>query len=192
MARPVTTILWLCGPIAVGKSTVGWEIYHRSNCSGVHTAFVDLDQIGFHRPSPANDPGNHRLKAANLAAIWPAYSAAGARRLVIVGPVNSPDAIAIYRAALPAANITVCRLHAGRRVLTERVMLRGQGQGPQIAGDELVGQPDAVLQRAAERAIADANALDAAAIGDLRIDTDGRSVPDIAQAIANFCRWSVT
>jgi hypothetical protein len=184
----VITVVWLCGPTAVGKSTVGFEIYQRSNRSGVHTAFVDLDQIGFHHPVPANDPGNHRLKAANLAAIWPAFSTAGARRLVIVGPVNSPDAIAAYRAALPAANIIVYRLHAGRRALTERVRLRGLGHGPPIAGDDLVGQSDAVLQRAADRATADAEALDAAGIGDVRIDTDGRSVSEVA----DFCQWWVT
>ena len=71
-------ILWLCGPAAVGKSTVGWQVYQRARRAGVNAAFVDLDQIGFHRSVPADDPGNHRLKAANLAAVWRAFRAAGA------------------------------------------------------------------------------------------------------------------
>lgn len=178
------TILWLCGATAVGKSTVGWEVYRRSNLSGVHTAFLDLDQIGFLRPVPVDDPLNHRLKAANLASIWPAYSAAGARRLVIVGPVSDPSDVAAY-----TGTILLCRLHASRRQLTERIMLRGQGQGPQIAGDELTGQPAAALREAADRAAVDALALEAAGIGDVRIDTDDRSVAEIAHEI--FCRWSV-
>jgi hypothetical protein len=180
------TILWLCGATAVGKSTVGWEIYRLLNRSGLHTAFVDLDQIGFLRPVLADDPANHRLKAANLAAIWPTFRAAGARRLVIVGPVGKADDVAAYSAA---GTILLCRLHARRRQLTERVRLRGQGQGPPIAGDELVGQPAAALQRAVDRAVADADDLEAAGIGDVRIDTDDRSVPDIAHEIS--CRWSV-
>jgi hypothetical protein len=181
------TILWLCGATAVGKSTVGWQLYRQCNLSGVHTAFLDLDQIGFLRPAPADDPLNHRLKAANLASIWPAYSAAGARRLVIVGPLRDPADVAAYTAA---GIIRLCRLHAGRRQLTERVLLRGQGHGPQIGGDELTGQPAAVLAEVADRAAADALALEAAGIGDMRIDTDDRSVADIAHEI--FCRWSVT
>jgi hypothetical protein len=30
-------------------------------------AYIDLDQIGFMSPVPADDPGGHRLKARNLA-----------------------------------------------------------------------------------------------------------------------------
>ena len=71
-------ILWLCGPAAVGKSTVGWQVYQQLRQAGVNAAFVDLDQIGFHRPIPDGDPGNHRLKAANLAAVWREFRAGGA------------------------------------------------------------------------------------------------------------------
>jgi hypothetical protein len=71
-------ILWLCGPAAVGKSTVGWQMYQQVRRAGVTAVFADLDQIGFHRPIPAADPGNHRLKAANLAALWHAFRAGGA------------------------------------------------------------------------------------------------------------------
>ncbi len=50
-------ILWLCGPAAVGKSTVGWLVYQQIRRAGVGAAFVDLDQIGFHRPVPPRRPG---------------------------------------------------------------------------------------------------------------------------------------
>jgi hypothetical protein len=169
-------ILWLCGPTAVGKSTVGFSVYGQANSRGIHTAFVDLDQIGFTRPS--EDPANHRLKAANLAALWPAFRAAGAEQLVVVGPVKHADEVAIYTKALPAATFTLCRLHADRATLGERVRQRGRGQGPPIAGDDLVGQPDTVLQR-----VADAAASDVDGIADLHIDTNGRSVEDLAEEI---------
>jgi hypothetical protein len=182
-------ILWLCGPAAVGKSTVGWHLYEQAARAGSRAAFVDLDQIGFRRPVPAGDPGNHRLKAANLAAVWRTFRARGAERLIAVGPVDHPDLVRHYTTALPAADITLVRLHAGPDQLTERVLLRGKGQGPQIAGDELAGQPAAVLRRAADRAAADARALDDAAIGDLRVDTDGRPAPDVAEDISRRTGW---
>jgi hypothetical protein len=184
--RPVTSageVLWLCGATAVGKSTVGWQIYERIRGAGFRAAFVDLDQIGFYRPVLAGDPSNHRLKAGNLAAIWQTYRASGAQRLIVVGPVDRPDAVRTYTAALPSANITLCRLHASRDQLTERIMFRGQGQGPLIPGDDLKGQSAALLRHVADEATTDAEALESAAIGDLRVDTDGRAVHDIAHEI---------
>ncbi|HYN92889.1 MAG TPA: hypothetical protein VES42_03465 [Pilimelia sp.] len=184
-------ILWVCGVTAVGKSTVGWQVYERASRAGLRTAFVDLDQIGFHRPVPAGDPGSHRLKAGNLAAIWRTYHATGARRLVVVGPVDHPDAVRTYTDALPAARITLCRLHAGPARLTERVLRRGRGLASTwgLPGDELRGQSAAHLRHVAERAVAEAEALDRAAVGDLRVDTDGQRADDLADEILHRARW---
>jgi hypothetical protein len=60
-------------------------------------------QIGFHRPVPAGDSGSHRLKAANLAAVWRAFQASGAGCLIAVGPLDQPEVAAAYIAALPVA-----------------------------------------------------------------------------------------
>jgi hypothetical protein len=135
-------ILWLCGPPAVGKSTVGWQVYRQVRRAGVNAAFVDLDQVGFRRPVPAGDPGNHRLKAANLDAVWRAFRASGSGCLIAVGPVDRSEDVVTYRAALPAATITLCRLHASRHVLADRIARRGRGLTPTwgLAGDELIGQ----------------------------------------------------
>lgn len=176
-------ILWLCGTTGVGKSSVGWQVYQRAQQAGRRAAFVDLDQVGFLRPPPADDPANHRLKAHNLAAIWQAYHDEGVECLVVVGQVDDSEAVKIYTEALPEAALTLCRLHAGRDQLLQRVMARGQGDGPNIPGDQLKGQPEAALHRAAAAASARADALEHAAIGDLRIDTDGRTLDDLAAAI---------
>jgi hypothetical protein len=175
-------VLLLCGPTAVGKSTVGWEIYQRSSLAGVHTAFVDLEQIGFLRPESA---GNHRLKAANLAAMWRTYYARGARRLVVVGKVDGPADVEAYATALPGATITVCRLHAGPERLADRITLRSQGIGATwgLAGDELTGRPPPAGIYA--RARAEAAALDRAGFGDQRVDTDNHSVAEVVASI----RW---
>jgi hypothetical protein len=176
---PVLThgeILWLCGATAVGKSTVGWELAQWSRRAGHTTGFVDLQQIGFLHAAPGQDPCNHRLKAANLAAVWANFHAYGARRLVVVGPVEQPSQIRLYADALPAADIVLYRLHASPDQLRERIRQRGLGGGPPIAGDELRGQPAAVLAQAHEAAVTQAAALGRAGIGDVSVDTDGRSV----------------
>jgi hypothetical protein len=190
--RPTTgpgEILWLCGATAVGKSTVGWAIYEQVRRAGRRASFVDLDQIGFHRPLSADDPGNHRLKAGNLAAIWRTYRDSGSECLVVVGPVEDREAVLIYTTALPAARITLCRLHAGRDQLTDRIIRRGQGFGPDVPGDELRGQPTALLRQLADRAEAQAQALESAAIGELRIDTAGRPAQDVAKELLIRTGW---
>jgi hypothetical protein len=182
-------ILWLCGPVAVGKSTVGWQVYQRVRHAGVNAAYVDLDQIGFRRPVAAADPGNHRLKAANLAAVWREFRAAGAECLIAVGPLDRPADVATYTATLPAATITLCRLHAGRAVLADRVARRGRGLTPTwgLAGDELIGQPQARLREIADRAAHIGDALDG--VGDLRVDTDDRPADEIAAEILARTGW---
>jgi len=182
-------ILWLHGPTAVGKSDVGWQVYLRVRRAGVTAAFVDLDQFGFHRPSPAGDPGNHRLKAANLAAVWRSFRASGAQCLVAVGPLEGPDDFAPYIAALPAATITLCQLHASRRTLAERVARRGRGlkTARGLGGDELIGLPAARLSEIADRAARLMDALDG--FGDLRVDTDDRPPDGIAAQILERTGW---
>jgi broad-specificity NMP kinase len=182
-------ILWLCGPAAVGKSTVGWQVYQQVRHSGVNAAFVDLDQIGFHRPVPAGDPGNHRLKAANLAAVWCAFRASGAECLIAVGPLERPENVAAYIAALPAATMTLCRLQASREALADRVARRGRGLTPTwgLAGDELIGQPQARLREIADQATRILEALDG--VGDLRVDTDDRPADEIAAEILARTGW---
>lgn len=182
-------ILWLCGATAVGKSTIGWKVAEWSRRAGHTTGFVDLRQIGFLDPAPGRDPGNHRLKAANLAALWAEFHEYGARRLVVVGPVERHSQVRLYTEAVPAATMTLYRLHAGPDQLRERIRHRGLGGGPPIAGDELRGQPAAVLARAHEAAVAQAAALEHADIGDVRIDTHGRSVEVAAREIVERAGW---
>lgn len=174
-------IIWVCGPAAVGKSTVGWWVYQQLRDALERTAFVDLDQIGFRRPVT---DGNHRLKAANLASLWRTYAGEGARHLVIVGPVTA-RAVAVYRAALPAATFTICRLRATPATLADRVHARGGDSFPAsgMAGDRLSGAPPSALARMAAEAVRDGAELDRTAVGDFTVDTDGRTPTDLAAEI---------
>lgn len=173
-------VLLLCGAAGVGKSAVGFEVYLRQLRAGIAAAYLDLGQVGFLSVAPADDPGGHQFRARNLADLWRAYHQAGARRLVLSGQVPDARTAAAYAAALPGADLTVCRLHAGHAELARRIARRGQGLSWPEPGDPLIGQPQARLRLAAERAAADAEALDRSGLGDLRIDTDGLSVGETA------------
>lgn len=180
-------VLLICGATGVGKSAVGFGVFLRQLRAGVAAAYVDLDQIGFMSAVTADDPGGHRLRACNLADLWRAYHEAGARRLVLSGPVPDAGAASVYACALPAADVTVCRLHASPAELARRISRRGQGLGWPQPGDPLIGQPEPRLRLAAERAAADADALDHSALGDLRVDTDGLSVDEAVDLVTR--RW---
>lgn len=182
-------VLLICGTTGVGKSAVGFEVYLRQLRAGVAAAYLDLDQIGFLSPEPSGDPGGHQFRARNVADLWRVYHAAGARRLVLSGPVPDERAVAVYAGALPAAHLTVCRLPAGPAELARRISLRGQGRSWPQPGDPLVGQPEAHLRLVAARSAAEAAALERAGLGDLCVDTDGRTVAEIADLIAQ--RWPV-
>ena len=150
---------------------------------------MDLQQLGLLHPRPGGDPDNHRLKAANLAAVAADFHAYGARRLVVVGSVELPSQLRLYAEALPSATMTLCRLHASPGSLSDRIRRRARGDGPPIAGDPLREQPAAVLTAAHEAAVAQADALERAGLGDLRLDTDGRSVTGLTEEIAATIGW---
>ena len=178
------TILWVCGAAGVGKSAIGFPVYARALDAGLMAGYLDLDQVAFRGPSPAD----HRLKAANLAAVWRTYRAAGAQALMVVGAVESETAIKVYADALPTATLTVCRLHAGREELTRRIVIRGEGGSWPQPGDPIVGQPAARLLEIADQATADAEALERAALG-LRVDTDGRTIEEAVEEIIAKTGW---
>jgi hypothetical protein len=183
-------ILLICGPNGVGKSTVGFQLFLRYLHGGLTIGYVDLDQIAFVRPGSEDDPGLHRLKAGNLAAMWRTYHAAGARHLIATGPVESEAVVQTYIRALPAASVTVCRLHAGPIDLTRRIMSRGEGGSWPQPGDPLRGQPAEYLRRIAEQAIAADDALERAGPGTTRVVTKERSVAESVDLIAAITNWA--
>ena len=183
-AVPRVAVLLVCGPTAVGKSVVGWQLYERARRAGLHAAFVDLGQLGFLRPVHPDDPNNHRVKAANLAALSATFGAARAQCLVLVGNVADRDSAELYRRALRGAKVVLCRLHASPAQLYKRVILRGQGQNWREPGDHLKGQSAARLSEAASKAAQEAEDLERNGLGDICVGTEGRSVEEVVEAVA--------
>lgn len=188
VSEPAGHVLLVCGPAGVGKSTIGFRAYQRFLSEGLTAGYIDLEQVGFLRPAPESDPGRHQLKAGNLADMWHTYRAAGATHLIATGPIDSDSALKTYRDALPTANVTVCRLHAGPIELRRRIMSRGAGGSWPEPGDPLRGQPAGYLTRAAAKAAADADALERAGLAVVRIDTDGLTITQSAGRVAELVR----
>ena len=155
------TVLWIAGPRAVGKSTVGWAVCGRLFASA-KTGYVDLAQVTFATP-PLDVAG----KARRLDAVRRVHREEGARHLVVTGE---------HHADLLPEGAKLCWLHASHDELVARLLLRGAGEGPPIPGDELRGLPEEDLRRLAVTAPAPPAA-------DLVIDTDGRAAGTIADEI---------
>lgn len=175
-------VLWFCGATAVGKSTVGYEVFSQVFRAGVPAAYVDLKQIAALRPA-ADDSEGHRLTAQNLAALWTGYREAGARYLIVSGGADRDDTVRSHAERLLGTAFTVCRLHAGPATLAERVAQRVRGEGPAIPGDEIKGLGPEALKCVVERAVREAESLERTGAGAMRVDTDGRSVQDVAEQV---------
>jgi hypothetical protein len=80
-------------------------------------------------------------------------------------------------------------LQASPEVLADRVARRGRGIVPTwgLAGDELIGRPEAWLREFAGRAARTMAALDG--VGDLFVETDDRPADAIAAQVLERAGW---
>lgn len=170
-----TPLLWLSGPRCVGKKAAGFTIVATLWRAGINAAFVDLGQLSY-------GPADARLVAANLGAVWHGFRAAGAPCVVVSGELYDPDQVAVYAAAVPGARLITCRLVAELEQLTERVLSSARSHGPGIP-NPLRGKGEAELRALARQAHNAEQSADLAGIADLRVDTTGLSVPEVAAAV---------
>jgi chloramphenicol 3-O-phosphotransferase len=176
-ARGVAAIpvLVLTGPVGVGKTSVAVAISDLLNTRGVAHAVIDADWLRWCHPSPPHDPFQMQLGLRNLAAVWANYRNAGAARLVLADIVETRAILAEYRSAIPGAAITLVRLHAALPALHARLAQREAGASlswhQQRAG-ELLAQ------------------MERDALEDLRVDTEGKAIGDIAAEVLGRAGWA--
>jgi adenylylsulfate kinase-like enzyme len=162
---PAFPFLWLCGPMGVGKSSVGWEIFTQLTKAGIKTGYADADQLGLCYPAPADDPVNHRVKSLNLGAVCRTFRDAGARCFVFSGSVSSEGEVRLYRDQVVGAALTICMLSADPDVIRERFLRRGwNSQGV-----------DEAVREVAE--------LEHSTFTDLRVDTGDLAVEEAARMV---------
>lgn len=181
--QPSGEVIWLTGTSAVGTSTAAWATFSLLRTRGITAGYLDLQQLGF--AGNAIRYPDHVLQSANVASLWECFGAAGATHLVMSGAAETDEQVHLYREALFSAHLTLFCLQASREALEERVRSRGRGEGPQLAGDRLIDQPAAILERETCRSWADQLRLDSRCIGDVVIDTNGLTPQTISEQLTS-------
>ena len=139
----------VCGPRAVGKSTVSWAAFTQNVDAGVRTGFLDLEQIAFMRPSSNDDD----LCATNFGALTRTFARHGAQTLIANGNISGPIAAQGVRRACAPTPVRIVRLTANADTYRHRIAQRGASDnGVRLAGDNLLNSSDdtqrAVLRQA--------------------------------------------
>ena len=118
-------LLVISGSMGSGKTTVLAEASDLLVEAGIAHAAIDLDWLGVMYPEQAEHGDSPMF--ANLAAIWPIYAAAGARRLLVARVVERRSELERYREVIPEAELVVCLLTAPTEVMQERLRTREPG-----------------------------------------------------------------
>jgi hypothetical protein len=168
-------VLLITGPVAVGKTSVLAEIADTLKVTGMHFGAVDFDALSYcYPPTPDDDRYRSKLTFRNLAAVWRNFRKAHAERLLLSCVLESRDHLARFRRTIPGADITVVRLSASPRALRERVDRREVGLGR-------------AWHR--QRAVELAKIMDAAGVEDILIETDRRTINEVAREILERTGW---
>jgi len=172
MGSAVTELLLLGGRSGVGKTSIALAIHEMLALRDIRHAVIEGDYLDLAHPSP--DPG---FAEHNLGVLWAAYATAGYERLVYSQTVSVLQVDAIRNAVDPHARVTPVLLTASDAAIENR--LRGREATPEslAAHIDRSGRMASRLETGAD-------------VGIHRIDTDGRTVSDLADAIVTLARWA--
>ncbi|HVL31665.1 MAG TPA: AAA family ATPase [Solirubrobacteraceae bacterium] len=107
-------LLLVIGPPGVGKTSAARQVSRLLEDAGIASAYVDRDEFG-------RDGLLFEDPLVELEQMLRGFVADGARRLVVAWRIDCEDELAQFRASLPWAHITVCRLRAETRALLDRI-----------------------------------------------------------------------
>ncbi len=176
-AAPLPTTL-LHGATAVGKSTVGWELVRRRWAAGHATAYIDVEQLGFHAPDYDRD-----VHAAAYAAVTRGYEVAGADDLVVVTRDRELVAKAHRGAALHCLLVD-----ASDDAISARVARRAMESTGRLPGDVLLGATPGQQRAVADRAHREAARLRRSSARDVAIDTTDEAPSAVVDRIERSLR----
>ena len=116
-------LLIITGTMGTGKTTVLLEASDILSAAGIIHAAIDLDTLGI---ANLTDGKRHELMFRNLTSVWSNYQSAGIKRLLLAYAVDAADLNSIC-AALPDAQVFICRLRARIEIAEDRVRTREPG-----------------------------------------------------------------
>ena len=172
---PTLPVLLVTGPVGVGKTSVAVSLSASLSRAGVPHALIDMDWLRECSPAPPGDPFQMALGMRNLAAVWANFREAGAERLVLADVVETREQRADYEAAVPGAGIQIVRLKAPLPTIHRR--LEGRETGESLNWHQY---------RAAELA----EQMERDALEDLLIDTERKTIGEIAQEVMERAGWT--
>lgn len=167
--------VFLNGTVGVGKTTTAAALSVLLIDRQVPHAVVDLDELRRMWPSPPDDRFHRALSMRNLAALTASYRAAGARRLVLAGVLESHDDVTAVEQAIEGG-ISVIRLVAPGAVVDARLTGRH--------GYDIDGLAWSLERRGELHAI-----LDAADLDDHVVVSDGRPPALLAEEVLTLLGW---
>lgn len=174
MAETSLPLLAISGPVGVGKTTVGNEVSNLLNRQGVAHTFIDIDTLAGTYPRPPDDRFGNRLALRNLRDVWANCACSGSRNLIVTRVLERHQDIDELQHAVPGSKPIVCQLRASEATLIQRVRARELGSGREWHET---------------RALELAESLRRTAPADFHVDTDGRSLLDIADEVVGQIEW---
>lgn len=165
-------VIVITGNMGAGKTTILAEASDLLTGTGIVHAAIDLDMLGIGHLREDAWPD---LPYRNLSCVWQNYAAAGATRLLIAEAVESERELARIRAAVPGADIVVCRLTAALETMRRRVSQREIG----LLRETFIRRIDE-LQLLIDRAGLEAFTL---------MTDDAHSVTDVAREMLVRTQW---
>lgn len=169
------SLLLIGGRSGVGKTSVGWEVSAQLQATSVAHCFIEGDFLDQAHPAPTDDPSRTELTRRNLAALWRNYAELGYRRLIYTNTVSVLERDLVVGAM-------------GGEVITTAVLLTADDEtaNQRLSGREVASQYEAHVARGT----AAAKYLEAAAPPwVLRVQTDGKSVVEVAEEVIALTAW---
>jgi predicted kinase len=167
-------VLVISGPAAVGKTSVANEVSAQLRAADIAHAVIDTDALDDVYPVPDEQ---WRLTERNLTSVWQSFRKLGTRRLILVGVyMHRESELSWIRRASGADRLVLVRLSASELTLGERVRRREIGS----AYDDQFARTLLQANELAEEAVPHAPV----------IETDGRTVHDIAAEIVQLLGWA--
>lgn len=169
-------LLLIGGRSGVGKSTVATEIHRQLSEQGVHHAWIEGDNLDMAFPAPWKQ--GYELAEANLAAMWSNYRAHGYTRLIYVNTASVAD---------PVINELTRAMGDQPKVVGVLLTSSDEVADLRLARREVGGGLDYAMGRSRDAALG----LETAAPEEVtRLNTDGKTVTDLATHIIQLTGWS--